>query len=456
MSDTAAPAPAPAASRDAVTPAYASYALAVLFVVMLLNFLDRQIMSILAEPIKADLGLSNTQVGLMTGLSFAIFYTTLGVPIALLADRWHRPKIIALSLGVWSGFTVLCGMATNFWSMFLARVGVGVGEAGSGPASHSLLANLYPPEKRAGALGIYGMAVPLGALIAYAGGGWVTQHFSWREAFFLAGAPGLLMALLVWFTIREPRGNPSLAMAFKAPTGQLKFLDAFKELAVKPTYWHLIAAGVMVQFVAYGFAAFYGGYFMRVQGVVMQVTPDMPAGTWDFATMGVALGLMIGISGAFGAWSGGVVADAVRKRGVGWTLVVPALLMMASTPLFILGLFQTTPLMALLLFAVPTIAGTFYYGPTFAAVQSLARDETRAVAVSVYLLIAGLLGMGVGPFFVGVLNDVFASRLVGEGLSEAAADGQGLVWALVGWSLCYFCGGLHFLLAARGLAKDAA
>ena len=154
MSDTAAPAPAPAASRDAVTPAYASYALAVLFVPVLLNFLDRQIMSILAEPIKADLGLSNTQVGLMTGLSFAIFYTTLGVPIALLADRWHRPKIIALSLGVWSGFTVLCGMATNFWSMFLARVGVGVGEAGSGPASHSLLANLYPPEKRAGALGV--------------------------------------------------------------------------------------------------------------------------------------------------------------------------------------------------------------------------------------------------------------------------------------------------------------
>jgi len=447
---------APAAPAQAPTPAYASYVLAVLFFVMLLNFLDRQIMSILAEPIKADLGLTNTQVGLMTGLSFAIFYTTLGVPIALLADRWHRPKIIALSLGVWSGFTVLCGMAGNFLSMFLARVGVGVGEAGSGPASHSLLANLYPPEKRAGALGVYGMAVPFGALIAYAGGGWVTQHFSWREAFFLAGAPGLLLAVLVWVTIREPRGNPRISQAFKAPAGQLKFKEAFKELAAKPTYWHLVAAGVMVQFVAYGFAAFYGGYFIRVQGVVMEVTPETPPGTWDFATMGVALGLMIGLSGALGAWSGGVVADAVRKRGVGWTLIVPALLMIASTPLFMLGLFQSTPLMAMVLFAAPTIAGTFYYGPTFAAVQSLARDETRAVAVSIYLLVAGLLGMGLGPFFVGVLNDVFKDHLMGQGLAAAAADGRGLVWALVILSLFNAWGGLHFLLAARGLAKDAA
>jgi MFS family permease len=379
-----------------------------------------------------------------------LLYTTLGVPIALLADRWHRPKIIAVSLAIWSGFTVMCGMATNFITMFLARVGVGIGEAGSGPASHSLLANLFPPEKRAGAMGVYGMAVPIGAVVAYGGGGWVVQNFNWQTAFFLAGAPGLLFAFIVWFTIRENRAVTPLSQVFKVQPGQLKFADAFKELAAKPTYWQLIAAGVMVQFVAYGFAAFYGSYFMRSHGV------GTPGAEWDFATMGLALGTMVGISGAFGAWSGGAVANAVRKHGVGWTLVVPALIMLASTPLMILGLNQDTPLMAVLMFAAPTLAGTFYYGPTFAAIQSLARDETRAVAVSVYLLISGLVGMGLGPVFVGELNDIFKQGLQTQGVGEAAADAQGLIQALAILAAFNIWGGLHFFLAARGLARDQA
>jgi MFS family permease len=434
-----------AAPRSGAMPdrTYANYALAVLFVVMLLNFLDRQIIAILAEPIKQDLGLTDTQVGLMSGFSFALFYTTLGVPIALLADRWHRPRIIAISLALWSGMTVLCGMAQNFVQMFLARVGVGVGEAGSGPASHALLASIFPPEKRAGALGVYGMAVPLGALIAYAGGAAIVQAFGWRMAFVIAGLPGLIMALIVAFTIREPRGVTPLREALRPVPGALKFKDAFGELARKPTYWHLIAAGVLVQFVAYGFASFYGGYFVRVHQV------GLPGGEWDFRTMGIALGVMIGISGAFGAWSGGAVADRVRARGVGWTLVLPALTMFAATPLFIWGLYQADPLWAVILFAAPTIAGTFYYGPTFAAVQSLARDETRAVAVSVYLLISGLFGMGLGPLVVGTLSDMFAAQ-------PGAAPGPALVQALVILAMFNLWGGVHFLFAARGLARDSA
>ena len=436
---TAAPGAPGSASANA---AYARYALGVLFVVTLLNFLDRQIMSILAEPIKQDLNLTDTQVGLMTGFSFALFYTTLGVPIALLADRWHRPRIIGLSLAVWSGFTVMCGLALNFAQLFAARVGVGVGEAGSGPAAQSLLANLFPPEKRAGVLGVYGMAVPLGAFIAYAGGGWVLQNFDWRTAFLMAGAPGLIFAAVVWLTIREPRKATPLSRAFKPLAGQLTFMQAFKELALKPTYWQLIAAGVVLQFVAYGFASFQVSYFVRVHGI------GAPGADWDFATMGLILGVMIGLSGMFGSLSGGWVADRVRKRGVGWTLVTPAIVLMVSTPLFALGLHQEQAIWAVVLFAAPTLAATFYYGPTFAAIQLLARDETRAVAVSVYLLIAGLIGMGLGPLFVGILSDVFASR--------GANGGEGLVQALTLLTIFNIWAGLHFLLAARGLQRDVA
>lgn len=425
-----------------VSPTYARYALGVLFVVTLLNFLDRQMMAILAEPIKQDLNLTDTQIGLMTGFSFALFYTTLGVPIALLADRWHRPKIIGLSLAIWSGFTILCGMALNFTLLFAARVGVGIGEAGSGPAAQSLLANLFPPEKRAGVLGIYGMSVPLGAFIAYTGGGWVLQHFDWRTAFLLAGAPGLIFAAVVWFTIREPRKPTPLAQAFKPLAGQLTFVQAFRELAAKPTYWQLIAAGVILQFVAYGFASFQVSYFVRVHGI------GAPGGDWDFATMGLALGVMIGLSGMIGSLSGGWVADRVRKWGIGWTLVTPAIVLMASTPLFALGLHQEQAIWAVVLFAAPTLAATFYYGPTFAAVQLLARDETRAVAVSVYLLIAGLLGMGLGPLFVGALSDFFARR--GE------SGGGGLTHALTVLTFFNIWAGLHFFLAARRLQRDTA
>ena len=175
----------------------ANYALAVLFIVTMLNFLDRQVISIVAEPIKRDLGLSDTQLGLMTGLSFAVFYTTLAIPLAALADRWNRSRIIGIAIAIWSLMTVLCGLAGNFVQLFLARVGVGIGEAGSAPASHSLIADLFPPERRAGALGIMGAAVPVGAFIAYAGGGYITEMFSWRAAFLLAGLPGILVALML-------------------------------------------------------------------------------------------------------------------------------------------------------------------------------------------------------------------------------------------------------------------
>lgn len=409
---------------------YPQYVLGVLFIVTMLNFLDRQIISILAEPVKRDLGLTDTQIGLMTGLSFAIFYTTLAIPVAALADKWNRSRIIAIAIAIWSAMTVLCGLANNFAQLFLARVGVGVGEAGSAPASHSLIADLFPPERRAGALGILGMSVPIGAFIAYAGGGWVAENFSWRVAFLMAGLPGILIALVIWFTVPDPRGNVSLAAAFKPDPDKVGLKEALRELSSKPAYWHLVAAGVLVQFVSYGLASFYGGLFVRVHEI-------------GYGELGWKLGVMVGISGGFGAWIGGKAGDYFGKLRPTLPLLVAALVMVVSAPGMIWAIYGPSANIAIMLLAIPTFAATFYYGPNFAALQKLASDETRAMAVAIYLLIAGIIGLGIGPVFVGILSDMFAGDL-----GEAAS----LQRALAILALFNIWAGFHFWRAARSMS----
>ncbi len=438
-----------------VSRGYARYALGLLTLVVLINFMDRQIIAILAEPIKNDLGLSDGQVGLMAGLSFALLYTTLSLPIAWLADRWHRPRIIAIAIAAWSVMTVLCGMAANFVQLFIARIGVGVGEAGSGPASHSLLSDIFPPERRAGAFGIYGLGIPVGGFVAYAGGGWIVQEFGWRTAFIAAGAPGILIALLVALTLREPRTQS--AQSSPHPPGA--FQAAMRELAAKPTYWHLIIGATLVAFVAYGFAAFYGGFFVRIHGM-------------GYAQLGLALGVMVGISGAFGAWSGGAAADYFGKRSVGAQLLVPGIILIAAAPLFAIGLYAPNKWIALTLFAAPTIAATFYYGPTFASVQGLAKPHTRAMASAIFTFITSLIGMGLGPVFSGFLSDTFTAQrfaaLTGEAFASACAMGDartdacadaeagGLRLALLVLSAFNIWAAMHFIIAARTLRQDLA
>lgn len=416
------------------TEGYARYALLVLTGVALLNFLDRQIIAILAEPIKRDLGLSDAQVGLMAGLSFAILYTTLGIPIAWLADRWHRPRIIAISIALWSAMTVACGMAGNFVQLFIARIGVGVGEAGSGPATHSLLSDTFPPEKRAGAFGLYGIGIPLGAFVAYAAGGWLVENMSWRAAFIAAGAPGLLLALIVWLTVKEPRVHAP-------PLAQLSVLEALRALGGKPTYWHLIAAAALVAFVAYGFAAFHGAFFVRIHGM-------------GYAQLGLALGAMIGLSGAIGAGLGGLVADRVGRRSPGMMLVLPALVLIAAAPLYAMGLVAANKWVAIALLAAPTIAATFYYGPTFASVQGLSPPRARAMASAIFILISSLVGMGFGPVFAGALSDHFRESALAAGAALGDAEARGVRRAILVLSLFNLWAALHFLLAARTLKRD--
>lgn len=407
----------------------ANYVLGVLFVVIMLNFLDRQIISILAEPIKQDMDLSDKQIGLMTGLSFALFYTTLAIPVAALADRWNRSRIIAIAVAIWSLMTVLCGMAQNFLQLFLARVGVGIGESASGPASHSLIAAYFPPDKRSGAMGVYGAAVPLGAFIAMAGGGWIVEAFDWRVAFLLAGLPGVVIGLVVWLTVKEPRGSVTLREAFKPQPGEMTFREALKELSAQPTYWHLVMAGVLIQFVAYGTAAFYGSLYVRVFDI-------------GYAELGLKLGIMVAIAGMSGAWLGGRVGNRFGGEQSGTALLIVGSAFLFAIPSTFAAVNVDNVNLSIALLGVTTFASTFYYGPNFATLQMLATERTRAMAVAIYLLFSGLLGLGLGPVFVGVVSDAISG-------GDPALEADGIRGGIAALSLFGLWTAFHFWRAQR-------
>ena len=413
----------------------ANYVLGILFVVMMLNFIDRQIISILAEPIKRDMGLSDSQLGLMTGLSFALFYTTLSIPIAALADRWNRSKIIVIAVAVWSVMTILCGVATNFIQLFLARVGVGIGEAGSSPATHSLIADLYPPEKRASALGILAISVSVGSFIAYTGGGWMVEHIGWRKAFFVAGLPGVLLAIVIYFTVRDPRGDKSIIEAFKPIKGEVTLLEAVKELSSKPAYWHFVAAGAAISFVAYGVQTFYAPFFVRIHEL-------------GYQELGLKLGVMVLIFGSLGAWLGGKLGDYFNTRVLGGSLLAAALALLIAIPGLYLGIYAENPNVSMLFLGIPTAAFSFWYGPCFSNIQLLASDRTRALAIAIWLFFSGLVGLGLGPLSVGILSDIFAAGV-------PSADGPALQKAIVVIGLFNSVAALFFVLAQRRLKKDS-
>ena len=414
----------------------ANYVLAVLFVVIMLNFIDRQVISILAEPIKQEMGLSDKQIGLMTGLSFALFYTTLAIPVAALADKWHRSRIIAIAIGIWSVMTMLCGAAGSFTQLFLARVGVGIGESASGPASHSLIADYFPPERRSGALGVYGAAVPLGAFIALAGGGWIVESFDWRVAFYVAGIPGLIVGLLVWLTVKEPRGPVTLVQALKSRPDQPKLKEALAELSAKPTFWHLVMAGILIQFVAYGTAAFYGSLYIRVFNV-------------GYGELGLKLGLMVAIAGVSGAWLGGKLGDTVDRRKPASSLVYVAGAFLVAIPSTFAAVNVASVNLSIALLGVTTFAATFYYGPNFSLIQLLASDRTRAMAVAIYLLFCGLFGLSLGPVFVGAVSDYVAG-------SPNATEADGIRAGIAAIAVFNAWTAFHFLRARHHMKQQLA
>lgn len=424
----------------------ATYALIMLMLANLFNFVDRTIIGSLAEPIKGELQLSDAQIGMMSGLAFAIFYCTLSIPIARLAETGNRVTIISTAIAFWSAMTAVCGFAQNFIQLFLARVGVGIGEAGCTPPAHSLIADYFPPERRATAYGIYSLGIPLGVLFGAVVGGWIAHNFGWRAAFMIVGLPGILLAITMWLTIKEPpRTNP----AAEAPPLR----------AVLTHFWQtkrlrLVAIGnSMIAFTSFGLVVFAIPFLLR--------------GT-DLNLFHAALGygVVAGLAAFAGTSLGGVISDRMAARSGLDRLVVPGYGMLVAAPLFAAALFSSSLVMMAVFVVFGAIARDLHVGPALGAVQNGFPARMRARASAVLLLLMNLVGLGLGPLVVGWASDRFAASSFGEGFAQcaAAAKGHGAViadvacreasfaglqMALAIACVFYFLAGVAFLLAAR-------
>ena len=421
MSDAAATAaPAAVSPVKVMSGGYRAYALGLLLVIYILNFVDRSVINILAEPIKNDLGLADWHIGLMAGVAFAVFYTVLGLPIAQLAEKYNRPLIISIALAVWSAFTALSGLAQNFTQLVLARIGVGIGEAGCTPPAHSLITDYVPRERRASALAFYSMGIPLGSLVGMAVGGIVADAYGWRVAFFVCGLPGLAIALLAWATLIETR----VAAVTKSAALRLDdFKIALKTLSTKRTFWFVAFAASIKAFIGYGHAPFTASFFLRNHPEeIAALAADFGLKSVGFT--GLALGLIGGTAGAVGALLGGLIADRFGARDLRAYVSVPAIAALVTIPVYIFAVTTEYAALGIGVLAINAILGTLWYGPVYATAQSIVPPHMRATAAAILLFIINLIGLGLGPLAVGALSDVLAT--VWE-----FGKAEGIRWALI-------------------------
>jgi len=377
--------------------------LVILTLVYTFNFIDRQILVILQEPIKLELGLSDAQLGLLTGFSFALVYVTAGIPIAWLADRSNRRNIVAASLAFWSAMTALSGLVQNFGQLLAARLGVGIGEAGGSPPSHSMISDYFPPQNRGTALSFYSMGIYVGILFGYAAGGWIAENFGWRTAFFLVGIPGIAYALLVLWVVKEPRRG-------RWDEGGTPPKSSFKQtwdcLRQRPTFWWISIGCAFSAFISYGNGNFMPSFLIRSHGM-------------SLTEVGLALGLIAGISGAIGTFLGGFLADKLGVRDVRWYLWIPMLGGLGSLlPAYytLLGDNKTLIIAAM----VPSqILSTLYLGPCIATCHNLVSPGMRAMASAILFFVLNMIGLGLGPLTVGLLSDTFAAPFGEENLRYA-------------------------------------
>ncbi|HIQ54448.1 MAG TPA: MFS transporter, partial [Pseudomonas pachastrellae] len=382
------------------------------------------------EPLKADLLLSDTQLGFLSGIAFALFYATLGIPIAIFADRSNRRNIIAWSIAIWSVMTALCGMANNFWQLALARIGVGIGEAGSSPPSHSMIADLYPKEKRSSAMSIYALGVYLGIMIGFIVGGFVAEWWGWRAAFFVVGLPGILIALLVRFTMVEPpRG---FADGVKPPPlGKVNIKAGFAVLWRVRTTRHVVLGVSLTALVGYGTIVWNPAFLIRSHGL----TPGQ---------VGLFLGPLMGIVGGLGAWIGGMLADKLAARDASWNAWIVGLAKLIAIPFIVAFYMMDSTFWALVVYCPAVFLGAFYLGPSFAMIQSLTPLRSRALASAIMLLVLNLVGLGLGPQVIGIVSDM-VSGVFGT---------DSLRYALIGAAFLNIWACAHYYFAGRTLRHD--
>lgn len=423
--------PAPQAAV-AFSDNYRRYVLGMLLVVFTFNFIDRQILAILLQPIKQDLGLSDTQLGLLTGIAFSLFYVSFGIPLARLADRSSRVNIITGALVAWSAMTALCGMAQNFWQLLFARIGVGIGEAGCIPPSQSLISDYFAPEKRAMALSIFALGVPIGVMFGFLVGGWMEEYFGWRTAFLVVGLPGILLAIIVRLTLREPPRGLS-ETTIKDHGEQPSMREVARYLWGLRSFRHVAFAAALHAFVGYGVISWLPSFLARSYQM-----GGAEIGTW--------LALLAGIVGGLGTVAGGWLGDRYAKKDRRWYVWISGITIMLAVPFTIYAFLGGDKYWTLSMYILPTFFGAFYHGPTGAVIQGLAQVRMRAISAALYVLMVNLigLGLGLGPLAVGVISDLLAPAYGVESLRYALL----CVFLVNIWSA------LHYLFAAKTLRAD--
>lgn len=429
------------------TARYRAWALFILVVVYTFNFIDRQIVGILAVPIKEDLALSDTQLSLMGGLAFALFYTFLGVPIAILADRKSRVWIMTIALGLWSAMTAACGFAQNFTQLFLARLGVGVGEAGGVAPAYSLIADYFPSEKRARALSIYSFGIPIGSAAGILLGGVLTSFLDWRAAFMIVGGAGLLIAPVLRLTLKDPVRGGLDGAAHEKPA---RIVDVVKTLAGKPSFWGLSLGAASSSMMGYGIIFWLPSFLVRSFGEALPSfffwlpSALIPGGAGALLFASYFYGTILLIGGTAGIWLGGVLADRYGPAQKAAYAAVPAFAFLATIPFFVGGILSKSLLLTFFLFMVPTALSLVWLGPVISAFQHLVPPNMRATASAVFLFINNLIGIGLGNLAIGALSDAMTAKFGDESLRYAILSGTGF----------YVLAAALFLVTAPRLKKD--
>ena len=402
---------------------YKAYVLLILTGVYTFNFIDRQILVIIQESIKAELGLSDTQLGLLTGFTFAVFYVTLGLPIARFADKNNRRNVVAWALAIWSGMTAISGLVTNFFQLLLARVGVGVGEAGGSPPAHSMISDYFPAHQRATALSIYSMGIYVGILAGYSLGGWIDATYGWRMAFYALGIPGIIYALLLFFTVKEPpKGHSDAAVtadfskkkipgsAFSEVTGEgpkeASFWEVVRILLSKKTFIFVAFACGLHTFGNYGVGNFFAPFLARVHGM-----PVEDIGTW--------LGITSGFGGIIGTFLGGFLADKYGRKDLRWYMWIPIIAGLINLPFSYFAFFDGNLNVVLFTYFMTALLTALYLGPSIAVTHNLIDAKKRALASAILFLVLNFIGLGLGPLGIGMISDYLSADYGAESLRYA-------------------------------------
>ena len=426
--------PAPPSMKWSI---YKKYVIGILLVVYTLNFIDRQIIAILSPAIQADLGINDTQLGFLKGFAFALVYGVISIPIARLADKKNRVTIISVSIAFWSAMTALCGSAANYWYLLAARMGVGIGEAGCSPPAHSLVSDYFHKEERATALGLYSLGIPLGSLFGILLGGWLAGTLGWRWAFVAVGLPGVLLAIIVKLTLREPKRGalePQSIEAAKPLEDEVgpSVSESFSILWGIKSFRVLIYGSSLTAFAAYGFSLWVVDFLFRTHELT-------------YASLTVPLAISLGVGGALGTAIGGVICDAWARKDVSAYFKFIGLAHGISVPIFLLSLFASSTFVCFAILFFVFMLHACVAGPCYALVQNLSPLKLRAFSAAFFMLVLSVIGLGLGPFYVGLLSDM---------LAVSFGEAEGLKWALISLAPFWVGSAIIFIRGRVHLATD--